>query len=375
LESDADAFEEVLFNEEEEEEEEEDAEEVEEEGEEQGEEGEEGEEEEEGEGEGEEEEEREERGGCNARYMKSVPSAVSLPAEVQWEKPEQLDRSRLKGEDYDAKSESSRAISAADDEGQKKKSKRRHKRNNEDYRVLEKAAVSTSTVSDLGRDKPSQYKRRSSGDRKVMDSRSTEDGRDDLGDTNRSTQSARGEHGRRRKDRRRSKREKGMFDDSGSAVTSPPIMSDSRFKGKINDDETANESKEKKSGGGIFGMFSSRSTMESSSSSDKRSSREVRSETGIEDLEEARKRPVKRSSRHRTSSGGGDGSIADVSSETTQSVVDALQRRQLEGQERDSDDKAVEDEDNRSKTHGRRRRNRYDAVLESGGGTSEKVDL
>ena len=298
--------------------------------------------------------------------MKSDRSAVSLPAEVQWGKSEQLDRSQLKSEDYDAKSESSRVISAADDESQKKKSKRRHKRDNEDSRVLRKDAVSTSIVSD----KQSQYKRRSSSHRKVLDSRIIGDGRDDLGDANRSTQSARGEHGRRRKDRHRSKRDQGVFDDSGSAITSPPIMGDSRPKGKINDDETANESKEKKSGG-FFSLFGSRST-ESSSSHDKRSSREVRSETGIEDLEEARKRPVKQSSRHRTSSGGGDGSIADISSETT---VDALQRRQLEGQERDSDDKAVEDEDNRSKTHGRRRRNRYDAVLESGRGTSEKVDL
>jgi hypothetical protein len=120
--------------------------------------------------------------------------------------------------------------------------------------------------------------------------------------------------------------------------------------------------------------------MESSSSSDKRSSREVRSETGIEDLDEPRNRPVKRSSRPRTSSGGGDGNIADISNQTTQSAVDALQRKQLEGQERDGDDKAMEeDEDNRRKTNRQRReegrRNRYEAILESGRGTSEKVDL
>jgi hypothetical protein len=173
--------------------------------------------------------------------------------------------------------------------------------------------------------------------------------------------------------RRKSHRDSGVFDDSGSVASSPAKLDEAREKRKSKDKESEKE-KEKKSGGlfsSIFGSkVSSAGEKSTSGEKDKRSSRDVQSEVGVDEYESSR-RHKKRSSKHRSSSG--DRGLGP-SNGAAQSLTDLSQV----GRDFEQDDDAQSrDADEFYKSHRQRRDERrrqiYEDIVESGKVSSDKV--
>ncbi|KAK2803913.1 hypothetical protein FQN51_002799 [Onygenales sp. PD_10] len=94
----------------------------------------------------------------------------------------------------------------------------------------------------------------------------------------------------------KSKRDSRVFDDAASVVSSPAKLDDSKEKKKGKDKDSGKRSSS--GGGGFFGLFGASKSQESLS--DKHKSRDVRSEAGVDELEDGEKRRrKKRSSRSR----------------------------------------------------------------------------
>ncbi|KAL1855481.1 hypothetical protein Plec18170_004201 [Paecilomyces lecythidis] len=166
--------------------------------------------------------------------------------------------------------------------------------------------------------------------------------------------------------RRKSHRDSGVFDDAGSVASSPAKIDETKEKRKSKDKESE---KEKKSGGLFGSLFGSKasSTGEKSSSGekDKRSSRDVQSEVGVDEY-----RHKKRSSKHRSSSGD---NVLGMSNGASRSLTDLSQV----GRDVDRDDDSQSREAGESPRSHRqrkeeRRRQRYEDIVDSGRRSSDK---
>lgn len=293
---------------------------------------------------------------------RSVPSA---PTGGDGEEHKKSEHSRRSGDDN---------VLALDDSDEKREHDEKSKRDSdvhESYDDARSVAASAPGADELGDNTQSESNRRSKS------------GRGNLDDDNRSVPGGDDDYEHRRR-RRRSKRGSGEFDETASAASSPAKIEDSREKRRSRDasgSKDKDKDQEKKSGGFLSNLFGSRSTVESSwSSSDKRDSRDVRSELGVDEHDESRRRRKKRSSGHRSSSGDGSSGALALSGDAAQSTIDSSQLDEPDERERDpekADDGEGKDENYKSHRQRReeRRRQRYEEIVESGRNTSEKVDL
>lgn len=175
--------------------------------------------------------------------------------------------------------------------------------------------------------------------------------------------------------RRKSHRDSSVFDDSGSVASSPAKLDETREKRKSKDKESEKEKeKEKKTGGLFSSLFGSKASSagekSTSGEKDKRSSRDVQSEVGVDDYESSRRRK-KRSSKHRSSSG--DRALG-LSNGAAQSLTDLSQtgRDFEQGDDAQSPDADEFYKSNRQRRE-ERRRQVYEDIVESSKVSSDKV--
>ncbi|KAH8425598.1 uncharacterized protein LDX57_003347 [Aspergillus melleus] len=165
-----------------------------------------------------------------------------------------------------------------------------------------------------------------------------------------------GSEGKKKRRKRRSKRDTDDFEDSASVTSSPARIGESRDKSRSTDEKT-----EKKPGSFLSSIFGSKVSepvdSTGSSSSDRRTSREVQSDIGTRSSERSRHRRKDKSSSRRSSS------RADT----------------LEGDSADEDSTVAEKENinvegykSSRQRREERRRQRHEGILESGNGRGDE---
>ena len=151
-----------------------------------------------------------------------------------------------------------------------------------------------------------------------------------------------------KKSKRRSKRDSGGFDDTISVVTLPAKVDDTK--------ESKRKSKDKKSSGGLFGLFGSGRSDDSLAK--KRDAKDVPAEATYDDFEEPRKKSKRKSKDRQVTE-----DAYDVYSVAAQSVSDLSQT----GKPRTEDEGQADELPGLEKLRGReeRRRGRYEDIVDA----------
>ncbi|KAJ5234576.1 uncharacterized protein N7469_003744 [Penicillium citrinum] len=300
-------------------------------------------------------------------------SAVSAPLEKDYEKTSKSRKSRRSGDDFELPRDVPADLTrenialAEEDEGdddKKKRRKRRSKRESDTFSVDDDARSAVTSYDDADKSERRKHRHRSSGLRDYDDTASITSSPamvDETREKRRSKDEKRskrdsdtfsidddarsvvtsyedGDKSERRKHRHRSSSHRD-FDDNASITSSPARIDETREKRRGKDE------KEKSPGGFLRNIFGSRVSApaddrnRSSSSLEKRSSREAMSEAGIDD---ERRRRKKHSSKSRSSS---RGSRPDDSDKGDINLEEYRSRRQEKEE---------------------RRRHRYEEIVESG---------
>lgn len=309
-------------------------------------------------------------------------SAVSAPIERESDKSSKSKKSRRSGDDFELSRElpvelSRENVSPPEDEDveggddKKKRRKRRSKRDSDTFSVDDDARSAVTTYDDEAKSERRKHRHRSSGLRDFDDNASITSSPANIDETKEKRRSkdekrskrdsdnfsvdddARsavtsyedGDKSERRKHRHRSS---GLrdFDDNASVTSSPGRIDETKEKRKSKDD------KEKSPAGFLRNLFGSRVSApaddrnRSTSSLEKRSSREAMSEAGVDD---ERRRRKKRSSKSRSSSRG-----------ERKDDLDSDKDVELR------DDANLEEYRSRRQEKEERRRHRYEEIVESG---------
>jgi hypothetical protein len=198
--------------------------------------------------------------------------------------------------------------------------------------------------------------------------------RDTVDDDSRSLPDVMDEDSEPRK-RRHRKRHSSGFDDTASVVSSPAKIDESREKRRSRDASSlkdGDKGQDKKSGGFLSNIFGSRSAVDTPSA-DKRDSRDVRSEAGVDDDDKSERRRKKKSSGRRSSSGEKTDAF-DLSSEPAMSTPDLSKLGRIDDTQRDNAvDFEGEGESHKSRRERReqKRRDKYEQIVDSGRDTSK----
>ncbi|KAJ5102950.1 hypothetical protein N7532_003479 [Penicillium argentinense] len=290
-------------------------------------------------------------------------SVFSAPAEREYEQSSKSRKSHRSGDDFDlhlnipANVASPAPSDGEAGDGEKKRRKRRSKRDSDTFSVDDDARSAVTSYEDADKSERRKHRHRSSRERDLDDTasvtsspawidetrekrKSREDKeRDDDARSAVTSYDDDADKTERRKHRHRSSRERD-FDDKASVTSSPARIDETREKRKSKDD------KEPSSGSFLRNIFGSRVSApaddrnRSTTSLEKRSSRETISEVGFDD---ERRRRKKRSSKSRSSSGGDSLYGSDNADETN---LEEYRSRRQEKEER--------------------RRHRYEEIVESG---------